>query len=289
MNVTPPATAADLAAVKAASDAISAATLNAGAPQFTPATPGTAVGHVAVKLPAFWTTEPELWFLQAESVFRQAKVKCSLTKYDYVLQQLPCEVLVSVKELARRVRTGVVDDPYEQLEAKLTASFQKSPWQKTFELLDMPDLGDRRPSALMDAMLALLPEDVPPNRLFLALFLRRLPEDMRNHLAAQDLATPEAMAAAANRLFDARPQGVTVATVATVAARPSSPGQRRSPSRQGRQGRDRRRRPTPGRQSSEPAASGLCFYHDSFGARAVRCRPPCSWSGNGQPADGFGN
>jgi hypothetical protein len=143
-------------------------------------------------------------------VFRQVKVKCSLTKY--VLQQKPCEVLVSVKELARCVRTGAVDDPYEQLEAKLTASFQKSPSQKTFELLDMPDLGDRRVSALMDAMLALLPEDVPPNRLFLALFLRRLPEDMRNHLAAQDLSTPEAMAAAANRLFDARPQGVTVAT-----------------------------------------------------------------------------
>jgi hypothetical protein len=278
--------AADLAAVKAASDKLAAASLDATAPQFTPAAASTAVGHVAVKLPAFWTSEPELWFLQAESVFRQAKVKCSLTKYDYVLQQLPCEVLVSVKELARRVRTGLVDDPYEQLEAKLTASFQKSPWQKTFELLDMPDLGDRRPSALMDAMLALLPEDVPPNRLFLALFLRRLPEDMRNHLAAQDLATPEAMAAAANRLFDARPQGVTVAA---VAARPSSPTNRRSPSRQGRQGRDRRRRPTPGRQSNEPAANGLCFYHDSFGARAQRCRPPCSWSGNGQPADGFGN
>jgi hypothetical protein len=111
-----------------------------------------------------------------------------------VLQQLPCKVLVSVKELARRVRTGAVDDPYEQLEAKLTASYQKSPWQKMFELLDMPDLGDRRPSALLDTMLALLPEDVPPNRLFLALFLHRLPEDMRNHLAAQ-----EAMAAAANR------------------------------------------------------------------------------------------
>jgi hypothetical protein len=269
---------ADLAAVKAASDVLAAAALDSNAAVFQPGGAAGGVGHLAVKLPAFWTNEPELWFMQAESVFRHAKIKSSLKKYDYVLQ-----VLMTVKELARRVRTGAVDDPYEQLEAKLTASYQKSPWQKTFELLDMPDLGDRRPSALMDAMLALLPEDVPPNRLFLALFLRRLPEDMRNHLAPQDLATPKGMAAAANRLFDARPQPVTVAA---VAPRQHSPQGSRSPSRKGH---DRCRRPTPARQSADSSSSGLRFYHDSFGTRAVRCRPPCSWSGNGQAADGFGN
>jgi hypothetical protein len=41
-----------------------------------------AVNHVAVKLPEFWTKEPELWFLQAETNFRHAKITCSLTKYD---------------------------------------------------------------------------------------------------------------------------------------------------------------------------------------------------------------
>jgi hypothetical protein len=141
---------ADLAAVKAASAALAATSLDTNTAEFQPGIAAGGVGHVAVKLPSFWANEPELWFLQAESVFRQAKIKSSLTKYDYVLQQLPCEVLMSVKELAPRVRTGVVDDPYEQLESKLTASYQKSPWQKTFELLDMPDLGDRRPSALID-------------------------------------------------------------------------------------------------------------------------------------------
>jgi hypothetical protein len=65
-----------------------------------------------------------LWFMQAETSFRRAKIACSLTKYDYVLQRLPMDVLVSVKELVRRVCTGEVDDPYEQLETKLTASYQ---------------------------------------------------------------------------------------------------------------------------------------------------------------------
>jgi hypothetical protein len=276
------ASAADLAAVAVASAAINAASLNSNASEFSPAA---SVSSLSVKLPDFWLTDPEMWFTQAESVFRRAGIKSSLTKYDYAMQKLPCEVLQSVRELARRVRTGAVDDPYEELEEKLTASYQKSPWQCTFELLDMPDLGNRRPSVMMDNMLALLPEDVPPNRLFLALFLRRLPADIRDHLVTQDLKTPAEMAAAANRLFDARPQGASVAAVSASDRRgrrdfsPSSQNRRRSPSRN-------RRRPIPARSSDN---NGLCFYHDSFGKRAVKCQPPCSWAGNRPAADGFAN
>jgi hypothetical protein len=276
---------ADKVAIEEASARLAAASLNVSAQEFQlPAT----VYAMAVKLPDFWPGDPELWFTQADFMIRRAGIKCSLTKYDYALQKLPvpCEVLQSVRELACRVRAGVVDDPYEQLEEKLTASYQKSPWQRTFELLNMPDLGDRRPSVLIDAMLALLPDDVEPNRLFLALFLRRLPADMRDHLAAQDLKTLAAMAAAANRLFDARPQGVAVSAVAAhQSSRDSSPaGRRRSSSR--REGRRDRRRPTPGRSSDGGA---LCFYHDCFGKRAAKCELPCAWPGNGQAADGYSN
>jgi hypothetical protein len=128
------------------------------------------------------------------------------------------DVLVSVKEPARRVCTGEIDDPYEQLEAKLTASYQRSPWQLAFDLLDMPDLGDRRPSVLMDTMLASLPDDCQPNRLFMALFLCRLPPDICDQLVAQDLKEPAAMAAVANRIYDARPQGGPVHAVQQVSA-----------------------------------------------------------------------
>jgi hypothetical protein len=60
--------------------------------------------------------------MQAETTFRRAKITCSLTKYDYVLQRLPIDVLVSVKELVHGVCAGEVDDPYEQLETKLTVA-----------------------------------------------------------------------------------------------------------------------------------------------------------------------
>jgi hypothetical protein len=58
----------------------------------------------------------------------------------------------------------------------------------------MPDLGDQQLSVLMDTMLASLPDDCWPDRLFLALFLRRLPPDICDQLVAQDLQEPAAMA-----------------------------------------------------------------------------------------------
>jgi hypothetical protein len=276
----------ELAAAKkeiaATSAKLQAASLNTNAPAFEPVA---SVNHVSVKLPDFWIKEPELWFTQAEANFRRAKITCSLTKYDYVLQRLPMEVLVSVKELARRVRTGKVDDSYEQLEAKLTACYQRSPWQLAFDLLNMPDLGDRRPSVLMDTMLA---DDCTPNRLFMALFLRRLPANIRDQLVAQDLKDPAAMAAVADRIYDAWPHGCNVQAVQHAAVhavdRSPLPAACRQPSGLrdgGRQDKSRRR--------EDDSRNGLCFYHTNFGARAARCRPPCGWPGNGSGADGLGN
>jgi hypothetical protein len=43
--------------------------------------------------------------------------------------------------VVRRFCPSTFNDPYEKLEAKLTASFQKSPWQQTLKLLDHQDLG----------------------------------------------------------------------------------------------------------------------------------------------------
>jgi hypothetical protein len=168
------------------------------------------------------------------------------------------DVLNSVKELACRVRTGEIDDPYEQLKAKLTASYQRSPWQMAFDLLDMSDLGDCCPSVLMNSMLASLPDDCQPNRLFMALFFRRLPADIRDQLVAQDLKDLAAMAAVADRIYNARPQAGHVHAMHTVpdavdGRSPSPAGRRRPPSR-----RDKGRRQLSPRRE-EDLDNGLCF------------------------------
>ena len=64
-------------------------------------------------------------------------------------------------------------------------------------------MGDHRPTALKDAVLALLPEDEVPGSLFLSLFLERLPAEIRDHLVAKYFKNPGEMALHANKLWGA--------------------------------------------------------------------------------------
>jgi len=89
--------------------------------------------------------------------------------------KLPEAVVVSVRNLVASIQptnTGA----YERLKDCLTASYSKSKWQQVFSLLKHPELGDRRPSQMMNEMLALLPDgDNGDSTIFLGLFLLHLP------------------------------------------------------------------------------------------------------------------
>ena len=60
-------------------------------------------------------------------------------------------------------------------------------------LLNMPGLGDRKPSALMDDMLALLGNHAPC-LLFTYHFLQLLPKDVRTILAGESIDDPRTLA-----------------------------------------------------------------------------------------------
>ena len=73
------------------------------------------ITKVDVKLPEFWTEEPDLWFIQAEAVFRNAVpwILLSRTKFDHVVQKLPQKILISVRSLIRN--SAVSSTPFEEL------------------------------------------------------------------------------------------------------------------------------------------------------------------------------
>ena len=180
-------------------------------------------------------------------------------------------------------------DAYKRLRERLTASYSKTRWQQAFALIKHPDLGDRRPSQLMNEMLALLPAgDTGDSTIFLALFLLRLPVSMRDHLGAADFKTAAEMAARADTLWDARAGESTVSSLsapvdAVTARAPSarSPVRNRrcSPDHCQQTGGRRNRRPTPGPRDSTRSSS-LCYYHENYGQKAHKCEAPCTWSGN---------
>ena len=247
-----------------------------------------AVAHVAVKLAAFWVSDPDVWFIQTEAEFARAHVVVSRTKYQYVVPILPEAVAISMRSLLQRIDENT-QDAYEQLKAGLLHKYGKSKWQRGFAIIDHPDIGDRRPSQLMSDMLALLPAESVPDTLFLCHFLRRLPVTMRDHLAAADCNTAEEMSRHADRLWDARAgQPISHVTpqdscVAAVSRRPSSPGdahraQGGQRTRRGQKGRGGHN--SDGGRPRSPTPGALCRLHAKWGARAHYCEKPCAWSGN---------
>jgi hypothetical protein len=158
-------------------------------------------------------------------------------------------------------------------------------WQMAYALLDHPDLGDRRPSAMMAEMLSLRYETTAPDSLFLALFLRRLPPSIRDHLSAANHTTATEMSTHADILWDARNTtsvSVVSDSLAAVSVRSASPNRRakspdrraRSPDRRGG-GQPPPRRPTPGH------TDGLCKNHRRFGDKAYNCNwKGCKWAEN---------
>jgi len=274
--------AEDAAALQAQINAAVVAALAAQAAAVVPAQ----VAHVAVKLPDFWVKDPKMWFAQAEAQFRRARVTAETTMYDYVLMKLPQDVVMSVRALVSAIEADPVkqEQSYTLMKEALLGSYGMTKWQMAYSLLDHPDLGDRRPSAMMAEMLSLRYETTAPDSLFLALFLRRLPTSIRDHLAAANHTTATEMATHADILWDARGTASVSAvtdSLAAVSIRSASPNRRaKSPDRRARSP-DRRsggkgqppRRPTPGRQDYKAlsAADGLCKNHRRYGDKAYSC------------------
>ena len=178
------------------------------------------VAHVAVKLPDFWVKDPKMWFAQAEAQFRRARITAETTMYDYILMKLPEDVVMSVRALVSAIEADPVkqEQSYTLMKEALLGSYGKTKWQMAYALLDHPELGDRRPSAMMAEMLSLRFETSAPDSLFLALFLRRLPTSIRDHIAAANHTTAAEMATHADILWDARSAATVSAVTDSLAA-----------------------------------------------------------------------
>jgi hypothetical protein len=234
------------------------------------------VAAVAVKLPDFWTADPEAWFATSEAQFRRGRVTEQQTMFDHIICKLPADVIAAVRDLAL---TPPADTPYDALKERLLSSFKPSKWEQVSKLLHFPDLGDRRPTALMDAMLATLPTDASANCvLFQGIFLERMPEYIRTHLSLPKFETAREMAVIADALWAGQNRQATAHTgiSAVMPARDSRSPDRRNTSPARRQQH----------RSSTPGAPTLCRLHRKFGRDARTCHPPCTWTGNAGGAGG---
>ena len=124
----------------------------------------------------------ELWFAQAEALFRAQNVTQEKTKFGHVVRVLPTRYASEVRDIILRPP----EQPYKVFKAELTKRVCPSKRQRLQQLFHVEDLGDRKPSQLLRYMLKLRGDfvlDADRDEIFRELFLQKLPITIRTTLA----------------------------------------------------------------------------------------------------------
>ena len=244
------------------------------------------VNAASVKIPEFWSKSPEVWFAKVEAQFGTKNITQDQTKYDYVVSALDME---TAEEIQAILLHPPAKEKYHSLKTMLISTFGKSQIQKDMELLNLNGLGDRKPTALLRKINALNDD---PQTLKRALFLTNLPSEMRTILAAQNIADIQALAKAADNVWEARFAAGSRQTVDSVETEIQETNRETvSPVTYAAKSRRPIQQPTPDRNfhktfkeknSSRPISHSrrqahICYYHTRFGTDARRCEAGCKF------------
>jgi hypothetical protein len=218
------------------------------------------VAHaVALKLPPFWPEDPETWIEQVEAQFHIRNITADNTKFYYVVAALDPP---TARRLRDTIKTAPEGSRYATLRTRITDTFALTESDRANRILNMHGLGDRKPSELMDEMLALA-DGHTPCFLFKQVFINQLPQALQVQLATVDFANPRRFSLEADKLWGAKvaAEASSASTINKVNAKVKSKHNN---------------------AALVDASGGLCFYHAKFGSGAQKCRAPCHFSGNGQ-------
>ena len=228
----------------------------------------------ALKLPDFWEQNANAWFAQAEAQFAIRDITGDAMKFYHVVAALSSSTAGRVVSLLEHPPQR---NKYGALKAHLLETFGLSESDRARELLSLPGLGDRKPSELMDHMLALL-GDHNPCFLFRELFLQQLPDQVRLALANSTITNFRQLAREADKFFSAGKK--------CFAATPTSTPNVASDDYMHQAHSISAATVTVPRRTKQ--AGGLCFYHSKFGNKAKKCLPPCTFRASGNaPAATF--
>ncbi len=253
-----------------------------------------------IKLPQIWCKDIVAWFTLVESTFNRYRVEDSRMRFDLTLPALSEDALERVRAVLHMAPAAA--DPYLELKRRLVEVYTPSVLDLAYRILYAPELGGRRPSELMETMLASLPPGEPPGILFKAHFLTRLPTDIRD-LVAVNIAVsgPLQLAALADQFWlarNSRPAAVAAAvspaddledledTVAALSFNKSGGKARKRGGKKKKEGDSSsgggKAAHGGGGSQQQQSPPYLCRFHLKYREQAHSCADPkfCGWSGN---------
>lgn len=273
------------------------------------------VGTKRFELPAYNSTNPDLWFLTCEIIFEDYGVETEKKRFSAILQRLGTEQIATLESIIRQKPV----DPYTQAKARLIAADGKSEEEKLNHLLRGADIPTgTKPCVILQKLRALVGAIPEADRLVRPIWLQKLPVRMQEILSANSSDPLDSVCKTADKLYELQIRSsVEVSAVAASAShssatddcltaalrlltseiaalradrrehrpRDTSRGRSRDRSRDRSYGRyssrPRGRSQTPGRDLKPEIIDGLCWYHYTYGDRARNCATGCKRASQG--------
>lgn len=255
--------------------------------------------RVSVKIPPFWAEDPNIWFVKVESQFITCGITQDVTKFHHIVASLVGKILQQVTDA---VMNPPAVDKYKHLKEQLILCFSDSEQKKLQKLLSLMELGDNKPSNLLNQLRALANNKVGEEMLK-SLWMHRLPSHVNAILQASSVPLAE-LAILADRIMEcaqfSQTSAVRSRSPVTKSSDTSEIGrleasineltrqfrefsqtgdsskQFRSSSRQ----RDSTpSRPRPRDSTPSRSRSNICWYHERFGPNATKCSKSCLFEG----------
>lgn len=254
------------------------------------------VSTVLLKLPSFWNENADAWFRQAEAQFVIQNVTAEDTKYCYVDAALNSDTAVHVAPLLDSLDTS---SRYSSLESFSLDTYGLSGDEPAQQFFYLNNLGNRKPSEVMDYMIRLHGGETPGFLLNFA-FKRLLPPLVCHAISSFPAKDFRALSHEADHsMVDFRdqrnapfssvvsPRDNSPVPPTSSSALSSSTNVSLTPPLADMSAVSRPRRHFPPHRNAhhdklhcEDRCGDSCYYHGNFSNNAHQFRPPCSCMGN---------
>ncbi|XP_058128350.1 uncharacterized protein LOC131291497 [Anopheles ziemanni] len=266
-------------------------------------------GAPKIPPPLMDTSNLEGFFLSVEYWFAAAGILDTqdAKRFNFVMAQVPQKTLV---ELKSKLEMLPAKNKYDFAKRTLTEHFSESQQRRMQRVLSEMALGDAKPSQLYYDMRRVANRSIS-DELLLDLWAARLPANIQQLVVANQGPASEKLAIADAVMESQRWRPINAIETAPKRGQLAEPGSQRNeghmhapcleawneikselsnikalisngshcakrsstPARHSRESSPRRTRST----SRTGSNTGLCWYHEHHGARATKCRHPCTF------------
>lgn len=173
-----------------------------------------------VKLPPYWPSSLNTWFIQVESQFAINRITSEVTKYNYLVSALPQDVAETLTDILDQPHQTT---PFTQLKDAIINRHSLSIERRIKRIISDEDMGDKSPSDFYRRLKQLAgTSGTVTDDLIRKLWLSRLPHLINISLIPLGDQSIDTVLDTADKIYDAMQTSTNVTNISALSNKPST-------------------------------------------------------------------